>query len=210
MAALLVPDRDLGRRHVRGRGRLRRVLDPGLAEHRPVGHAGRAGCVDDSARSVLPATDGERNRQHRRPHHERGLLARPQARRTQSGGAPEVDGDRRHVLHRAGAGVLHLRLGTLRAERASRLLRDRLGGRRVEHGALRGAQPGLQAGLQRRLFPGEPDGHVSRSQRRDGVRADRHRDRRGGPPSRGGHGGPVRDRHGVCSAPEDVGSVRVV
>ena len=79
-------------------------------------------------------------------------------------------GNRRHVQHRAGAGVLHLRHRALRAERASRLLRDRLGGGRVEHGTLRGAEPGLQTELQGWLLPGEPDGHVSRSQRRDGVR----------------------------------------
>ena len=188
---------------VRGRGWIRRVVGPGLAGYPPIGHAGRAGCVDGGARSVLPAADGERDRQHRGPRHEGGLHARPQARGAQGGGAPEVDGDRRHVQHRAGAGVLHLRHRALRAERASRLLRDRLGGGRVEHGTLRGAEPGLQTELQGWLLPGEPDRHVSRSQRRDGIRAERHRDRRGGAPPRGGHGGPGRDRHGVCTASAD-------
>ena len=41
----------------------------------------------------------------------------------------------RHLLHRARARVLHLRRGPLRAEPASRLLPDRLGRRRLEHGA---------------------------------------------------------------------------
>ena len=100
-------------------------------------------------------------------------------------------GDRRHLLHRARAGVLHLRRGPLRAEPAPRLLPDRLGGRRVEHGAHRGAEPRLQAELQGRLLSRQPDRHLPRPARRDGLRDAKDRDRRRGAPSRGRHGRPV-------------------
>ena len=81
-----------------------------------------------------------------------GFHARPAARRAEGRGAPEAIGHRRHLLHRARAGVLHLRRGPLRAEPAPRLLRDRFGRRRVEHRAHRGAEPRLQAELQGRLL----------------------------------------------------------
>ena len=81
-----------------------------------------------------------------------GLLARSAAHRAQGRSVPEGLRRRRHVLHRSRAGVLHLRRSPLRAEPASRLLPDRLGRGRVEHGAHRGAQPRIQAELQGRLL----------------------------------------------------------
>ena len=43
----------------------------------------------------------------------------------------------------------------------TRHVRDRLGRRLVEHRPLRGAEPGLQALVQGRVLPGEPDRHAA-------------------------------------------------
>ena len=70
-----------------------------------------------------------------------------------------------------------------------------------------GYKPSYKGGY----FPVSPtDTYHDLRGEKDGVRAERHRDRRGGAPPRGGHGGPGRDRHGVCAASADVGSLRVV
>ena len=51
-------------------------------------------------------------------------FTRDTERREKGGEVPQRDGHRGHVQHRAGAGVLHLRRGAVRAEPAPRVLPD--------------------------------------------------------------------------------------
>jgi len=210
LAALLVSRRHLGRRHLRGRRRLRRLVDPGVAGHQRLGHAGRPGPLDDLPRPVLRPAHRQCHRGHQGSRDARRLHARPPARSAQGDGIHQADGHRRRVLRRTGAGILHLRRGALRPDAAPGLLRDRLGGRRLEHGAVRGAEPGLQAELQGRLLSRQPDRHVPRPARRDGLPDARAGHRRRGASPRGGHRRAGRDRHAVRRAAGDGRPVHVV
>ena len=70
-----------------------------------------------------PFTDAPHARddlQHPGPDHPRGLHPRPAQRRPQGGQLPEEHRHRRHVLHRPGGRVLHLRRRPLRPERPTR------------------------------------------------------------------------------------------
>ena len=183
LAALFLPHRCLERRNVQGGPRLRRVVDPRLDGHPRVRHARDAGPGIGPPRPVLLASHGQRHRERRRPGHGPGLLERPAPRGAQGGSVPERHRRRRHVLHRAGAGVLHLRRSPLRADAEPRLLPDRLGRGRLEHRPHRGAESRLQAELQGGLLPGEPHRHVPRPARRDGLRDAQGRHRRRGAPS---------------------------
>src|SRR2546426_5545058 len=58
LAALLVPDRSLGRQHVQGRARLRWFINPRMDGYSRIRHAGRAGCGYGVYRSVLLQAHG--------------------------------------------------------------------------------------------------------------------------------------------------------
>ena len=108
-------------------------------------------------------------------------------RRPQGGQLPEEHRHRRHVLHRPGGRVLHLRRRPLRPDGQQRLLLPRQHRRPVEPRPRREAEPGLQAAVQGRLLPraaGRPDdGHPQR----DDADDDRLRHERRGPAPRSGH-----------------------
>ena len=205
------PDRHARRRHLRGGPGVRRLVDSRLDGHPRVRHDGGPRPRHGPPRSVLREADDQRNRQHRRSRSAgRSSRAIPRHIARKAEAYLKKSGDRRHLLHRARAGVLHLRRGPVRTESASRLLPDRFSGRRLEHGADRGAESRIQAELQGRLFPGEPDRYLPRSARRDGLRDAQDRDRRRSAPSRGRHGRPERNRHEVPAAAQDGRSVHVV
>ncbi len=118
VAALLLSDRNLGRRDVRGRAGVRWVVHSRMEGHSRVGHDGRAGPRNDLPRSVLRQADSQHHRQCRRSGDPPGLLARRSSCRAQGRGASARVGHRRYLLRRARARVLHLRRGALRAEPA--------------------------------------------------------------------------------------------
>ena len=201
VAALLVPRRHARHRHVRGRPRVRRLVDPRLDGHPRVRHAGRARTPTRPASiRSLPSRRSASSPTSSIPSPGKEFSRDPRHIARKAEAYLKEIGDRRHLLHRARAGVLHLRRGPLRAEPAPRLLRDRLGRRRLEHGPHRGAEPRLQAELQGRLLSRQPDRHLPRPARRDGPRDAQDRHHRRGAPPRGGHGRPERDRHAVPAA----------
>ena len=125
VAALHHPRRQARRGRVRGRPGLRRLQHPRLAGDQRERHARRAAARDGRARSVLQDPDPVDDLQHPGPDHPRGLQPRSAQRRPQGGQLPEEHGHRRHVLHRAGGRVLHLRRRPLRPDGQQRLLLPR-------------------------------------------------------------------------------------
>ena len=203
-AALLGARARAHRGRVRGRSRLRRLVDPRVPGDPGVRHAPDPRSEHRGARSVPPAPDAQHQLLRARPAHRRVVLARPALHRAEGRGVPRVDRPRRHRVLRARSRVLHLRLGALRPEPVLRLLLPRLGRGRVELGprarARRRAEPRVQAAVQGGLLPGPADGPVPGPALRDGARArsGRHRDRGAAP--RGRHRGPGRDRHALRHA----------
>ena len=126
---------------------------------------------------------------------------RSAARRPQGRSVPEGVGHRRHLLHRTGAGVLHLRRGPLRAEPApratTRSTRPKAPGTRprIEEPNL-GYKPSFKGGY----FPVSPTDTLPRPARRDGLRDAQGRHRRRGAPPRGRDRRAERDRHAVPAA----------
>ena len=103
------------RGRVRGRARLRRLLDPRLAGDLGVGHAAAARPDLGDPRSRHRGADALADLRDRRPDHARGLLARSAPGREARRGVPARDRDRRHLLRRPRVRVLRLRRGQLRA-----------------------------------------------------------------------------------------------
>ena len=193
-------DHRLRRVGVRRGARLRRLLDPGLAGNRGVGHAADAGRGERRPRSLHRGADPLADLRDRRPAHARGLRQGPEADRPAGGGVPERDGHRRHGLHRPGMRVLRPRLGLLRARRSPLALRDRLGRGPLELGR---AGAWLHGAAQGGLLPARTARHPARPAQRDGAhpRAARHPVRV--PPPRGGLGRAVRDRPALPAADAD-------
>ena len=173
VAALLVPDQRARRGHVRGRHRLRRLVDPRLAGDQRVRHADDPGSGDGVHRS--------RSSQHPtlvlicdivRPDHARAVLARPALHRAQGRGVPQVDRHRRHRVLRSRGRVLHLRRRALQHRPRTRLLlastRTRARGTpgRDEGGANLGYKPRHKEGY----FPVPPTDTPAGHPHRDGAR----------------------------------------
>ncbi len=167
-AALHRPGRLLRSRGLRGRPGLRRFLDPRLPEDPRVGHGPAAG-PDHRVPGPLPdRQDPVPQLLRARPADQGAVQPRPAQHRPQGGELPGLDRDRRHRVLRARGRVLRLRRRALRDQAEHRLLRDRLGGRRLEHRPGRGRrQPRLQGALQGRLLPGPAGRPLLRPARRD-------------------------------------------
>ena len=135
-----IPMSELERGAVRGRPRLRRLVDPRLAADQRVRHAGRARPDHGGDGPVLRRPTLSLICNIVDPITKEELLARPAQHRQEGRGVPEVDRHRRHRLLRSGAGVLHPRRHPLRPELAQRLLLPRLGRGRLEHAAARKAR----------------------------------------------------------------------
>ena len=102
------------RGRVRGRPRLRRLLDPRLAGDLRVGHAADARSELGDPRPGHRGADALAGLRDRRPDHAGGLLARSAPGREARRGVPAHDRDRRHLLRRPRVRVLRLRRGQLR------------------------------------------------------------------------------------------------
>ena len=116
---------------------------------------------------------------------------------------PEEHRHRRHLLHRPGSRVLHLRRRALRPERPTAATTSSIAKKANGTAAARKAEPGLQAALQGRLLPGAAGRPVDGSPQRDDADDDRLRPGRRGPAPRSGHRRPVRNRPEVRHAGED-------
>ena len=192
--------RQARRGRVRGRPGLRRLQHPRLAGDQRERHAGGAAAGDGLDGPLLRDPHAVDDLQHPGPDHPRGLQPRPAQRRPQGRQLPEEHRHRRHCLHRAGAGVLHLRRHPLRPDGQQRLLLHRQHRGPVEPRPRREAEPGLQAALQGRLFPRAAGRPVDEHPQRDDADADRLRHQHRGPAPRGGHGRPGGNRHAVRHA----------
>ena len=104
---------------------LRRLEHPRLAGDQRERHAHRAAARHGHARSVLQVADPVDDLQHPGSDHARGLHPRSAERRPQVGQLSEEHRHRRHLLHRAGSRVLHLRRRSLRPDGQQRLLLPR-------------------------------------------------------------------------------------
>ena len=122
----------------------------------------------------------------------------PAQHRAEGGEVPGGLGARGRELLGPGAGVLHLRLGAVRAERAERVLLRGLGRGDLELGqrvhAYGRPEPGLPAGVQGRVFPGVSGGHADRHKVGGDAEDAGVRHRRREAPPRGGDGGAGGDR----------------
>ncbi len=154
VAALHHSGQQAGRRRVRRRAGLRRLQHPRLAGDQRERHARGAAAGNGLYRSVHHAAHAGDDLQHPGPDHARGLLPRPAQRGPQGRQLFEEHRHRRHVLHRPGGRVLHLRRRAVRLSAARRLLPPRQRRRGMEPRPRREAEPGLQASLQGRLLPG--------------------------------------------------------
>ena len=97
-AALLDPGERVHRRDVRGRPRLRRVVDPRVPGDPGVGHAPDPRPGQRVRRPVPRAPDGQHQLLRQGPGHRRVVLARPAQRRAQGRGVPQGVGPRRHLV----------------------------------------------------------------------------------------------------------------
>ena len=208
LAALLDSDVRAQRGHLRGRPRLRRLVDPRLPDHRRVGHAADPRLRRRADGSVHGGADDRAHLQRQGSGDGQGLHPRSALRGPEGRGLREEGRAGRHHLHRARARVLLLRLDPLRPELQPRLLLHRLRGGRLEHRQGRHAgpaEPRLQAALQAGLLPGAADGPVPGHPLRHGAGAGvGGRARRGAPP-RGGHRRADRDRHALRHPDQDGG-----
>ena len=128
VAALLDPRPRPRRGALLGGDRVRRVVDPQVPDDRRVGHAAHARPDDRPDGPLLRGAHHRPRVQREGPGHDGGLPARPQVRGPEGRALPQADGHRGHRLHRAGAGVLHPRLGEVRPGLQLRLLSPGLGG----------------------------------------------------------------------------------
>ena len=103
-----VSDRAPRGRH-RGRLRLRRLVDRGLARDQLVGHADEARPVDGGPRSVPQDADAVDPVRRDRSDHARAVSARSAHAREARRRVPQVDRHRRHRVLRSRGRVLHLR-----------------------------------------------------------------------------------------------------
>ena len=173
VAARLAARRRVRRVRLRGRARLRRLLDPRLAGDLGERHAAHAGRVLRDSRPVHGGADALARVRDRGSDHARAVREGPAARREARRGVPPLDRHRGHVLRRPGVRVLRLRRGLVHE--------------RAERGALQGRRPRglLELGRSRarlhgageaRLLPGGAARHAARPADADGAdaRAARH------------------------------------
>ena len=188
------------RRRVRGRARLRRLLDPRLAGHLRVGHAADARPDLGDPRPGHRGADALDDLRDRRPDHAGGLLARPAPRRQARRGVPALHRDRGHVLRRPRVRVLRLRRGQLRPRPERRALLGRLARGLLELGQ---ARPRLHVAAEGGVLPDGAARLAARPAHGDGADARAARDRVRVPPPRGRLRRPVRDRPPLRLADED-------
>ena len=139
-AALLDPRARAERGRLRGRPRLRRLVDPRVPGDPGVGHAPDPRPRHRGDRPVHAAQDAQHQLLRAGPGHRRVLQPRPALHREEGRGLPPRHRHRRHRVLRARGRVLHLRLGALRPEPVLGLLLPRLDRGRVELGARAGAR----------------------------------------------------------------------
>ena len=128
-AALLDAGFRAHRGELRGRTRLRRLVDPRVPGDPGVGHDPDPGPGQRVRRPVPGAPDGQHQLLRQGPGDRRVVHARPAQHRPQGRGVPEGVRHRRRLVLGSGARVLHLRLDPLRPEPALRLLLHRRGRR---------------------------------------------------------------------------------
>ena len=179
------------RGRVRGRARLRRLLDPRLAGDLRVGHAADARSELGDPRPGHRGADALADLRDRRPDHARRLFARSAPGRQARRGVPAADRDRGHLLRRPRVRVLRLRRGQLRPRPERVALLGRL-----ERGVLelRHARPRLHVAAEGGLLPDGPARLAARPADGDGADARAARDPVRVPPPRGRVRRPVRDR----------------
>ena len=182
---------------VRGRLRLRRLLDRRLEGHRGVRHDADAGSRQRPHRSVLRPDDDGGVLRRARALHGRDVRARSALHRQARRSLPEADRHRRQRRVRSGSRVLHLRRRALhrRSLQYGLQARQRRAAVQLRH-RIRDGQPRPPSAHQGRLLPGaagrQRPGHPLRDALGDG------RDGRGGREAspRGGLR-PARARHQV-------------
>ncbi len=142
---------------VRGRQDVRRLLDHRLEGHQRVGHGAAARSGYRPPRSVQRARAADPALRRAGAAHDAGLRPRPALDRQARRGVPEIHRHRRHRVLRAGAGILHLRLGALAERSGPRVLRDRFRGSGVVVALqVRRQQHRPPSGREGRLLPGQP------------------------------------------------------
>ena len=186
---------------LRGRTRLRRLLDPRLAGDLRVGHAAR--CPIRRSAILDPGTEAPTLSlvcEIVDPITREGVLTRPAPGREARRGVPALDRDRRHLLRRPRVRVLRLRRGQLRARPERGALLGRLGRGLLE---LRQAGSRLHVAPEGGLLPDGAARLAARPAHGDGAdaRAARHPVRV--PPPRGRLRRPVRDRPALPDADPD-------
>ena len=196
-----VPVEGVRRRQVRGRPRVRRLVDRRLEGHPGLRHAADAGSRHREHRSVHGRDDAAHHLRRDRAVRRQGLRARPALARQARRGVSQVDRHRRRRVLRPRARVLHLRRGRVVGRHVGQLLQDLLErGGVVDGREVRGRQHGPPPDGQGRLLPGAAGrfaaGHPLGDVPGDG--ADGRRGRSASPRSR--ERGPVRDRHQVRAA----------
>ena len=122
-----MPPARTGGRHLRGGTRLRRIFDPGLSDHRFVGHAAHPRPRNRAYRSVLCPQDARPRLRRQGPGHGRDVPQGPSWCRQASWRLHRQHRCGRHGLHRPRAGVLHFRRGVVLERRPLRRLRDCFG-----------------------------------------------------------------------------------
>ena len=188
---MTLPLRAFGADALRGRARLRRLLDPRLAGDLRVGHAADARSELGDPRPGHRGADALADLRDRRPDHARGLFARSAPGREARRGVPALDRDRGHLLRRPRVRVLRLRRGQLRPRPERVALLGRLERGLLE---LRQARPRLHVAAEGGLLPDGAARLAARPAHGDGADARAARDPVRVPPPRGRVRRPVRDR----------------